>query len=118
MILTGTILIKGTFNLTMEFYSKNMNLTWRCTMVYGPNARSLKHDFWEKLRASVGPHGMPWIIRGSLMLLSGLRTKITVYLIWRILEQQICSCMILSFKSLRRWDADALGLMVKWIRSG
>lgn len=48
--------------LTVEFYSKNVNLTWRCTLVYGPNARSLKLAFWEELRSNVSPPGMPWII--------------------------------------------------------
>lgn len=32
-ILSGAILFKGTFSLTMEFYSKNVNVTWRCTTV-------------------------------------------------------------------------------------
>lgn len=64
-IFDGTMLIRGTFCLTVEFFSKNVNLTWRCTTVYGPNARSLKHAFWEELRACVGPPSIPWIICGD-----------------------------------------------------
>ncbi|XP_039127523.1 uncharacterized protein LOC120263623 [Dioscorea cayenensis subsp. rotundata] len=62
---TCSILTRGTFCLTVEFYSKLVNVTWRCTTVYGPNARALKREFWEELRANVGPQDKPWIICGD-----------------------------------------------------
>lgn len=62
---TGTPVWRGNFTLSIEFYTRNVNLTWRCTTVYGPNARSLKFAFWEELRANVGPPGIPWIICGD-----------------------------------------------------
>lgn len=51
--------------MTVEFQSKRENLTWRCTTVYGPNPRSLKQAFWDELRVSAGPPGLPWIICGD-----------------------------------------------------
>lgn len=40
----------GAFSLTVEFHDRRDNFTWRCTSVYGPNARDLKQSFWEELR--------------------------------------------------------------------
>lgn len=44
-LLTGNIIRIGAFSLTVDFCSKKDNSNWRCTTVYGPNARSLKHAF-------------------------------------------------------------------------
>lgn len=44
-LMTGTLVGRGNFSLLIEFYSRILNLTWRCTSVYGPNARSLKFAF-------------------------------------------------------------------------
>lgn len=74
-ILTGKPVWSGTFTLSVEFFAKNVNLTWRCTTVYGPNAKSLKNAFWEELRASVGPPGMPWIIYGDFNATFNLEDK-------------------------------------------
>ncbi|KAH7691786.1 DNase I-like protein [Dioscorea alata] len=64
-IVSAKLLSWETFSLTVEFCSKRNNLIWRCTSVYGPNARNLKHTFWDELRRSVGPSNVPWIIRGD-----------------------------------------------------
>ncbi|KAH7690481.1 RNA-directed DNA polymerase protein [Dioscorea alata] len=58
-IMSAKLLNIGTFSLTMEFCSKRNNLTWRCTSVYGPNARNLKPAFWDELRRSAGPSNVP-----------------------------------------------------------
>lgn len=65
VLMSGNLLRMGTFNIKVEFCSKHENLTWRCTSVYGPNARSLKCAFWEELRENVGAPGVLLIICGD-----------------------------------------------------
>lgn len=53
-MLTSKLLKVGDFSLSVEFFSKRENFLWQCTSVYGPNARALKHAFWEELRNCTG----------------------------------------------------------------
>ncbi|KAH7665964.1 DNase I-like protein [Dioscorea alata] len=50
VILEAKLLKVGSFSFTVEFRSKRDNMMWRCTSVFGPNARNLKHSFWEELK--------------------------------------------------------------------
>lgn len=59
VILTRKLVKKGYFSLTVDFISKRENLVWRCTTVYGPNARVMKPAFWDELRTYVGAQGVP-----------------------------------------------------------
>ncbi|KAH7690552.1 RNA-directed DNA polymerase protein [Dioscorea alata] len=64
-LFSGKVALRGTFSLTIDFYSKVDNRHWRCTSVYGPNARSLKRLFWEEIRASKGGTNIQWVICGD-----------------------------------------------------
>lgn len=74
-ILTGKLVKKGLFSLTVDFYSKRDNLLWRCTTVYGPNARTLKQDFWDELRSCLDSQEIPWIIYGDFNAIFDLGDK-------------------------------------------
>ncbi|KAH7688393.1 Exodeoxyribonuclease III protein [Dioscorea alata] len=44
-LFSGSIVKVGAFSLTLDFQSRGDNRLWRCTAVYGPNARALKEAF-------------------------------------------------------------------------
>ncbi|KAH7662798.1 DNase I-like protein [Dioscorea alata] len=62
---TGTIVQAGVFSLTLDFLTVGDNRSWRCTTVYGPNARAAKQAFWDEVHGCAAPPGMPWIICGD-----------------------------------------------------
>ncbi|KAH7666018.1 Exodeoxyribonuclease III protein [Dioscorea alata] len=64
-VLNGSFSKIGFFCLRMDFYSKGDNRLWRCTSVYGPNARASKQAFWEELRECAPTPATPWIICGD-----------------------------------------------------
>lgn len=74
-ILTGSVLFIGGFCLTVEFHDKRDHSQWRCTSVYGPNARHLKPAFWEEIRRSGGGGGLPWVICGDFNAIFSVNDK-------------------------------------------
>lgn len=52
LLLDGKVNFSGSFCLTVEFRWKRDNFQWLCTLVYGPNVRTLKASFWEEIRRS------------------------------------------------------------------
>lgn len=74
-ILKGKLVKKGLFSLKVDFYSKRDNLLWRYTTIYGPNARTLKQDFWDELRSCLDSQEIPWIICGDFNAIFDLGDK-------------------------------------------
>lgn len=64
--LAGTIEKVGAFSLTIKFLDKRDNFSWRCTTVYGPNARALKPHFGRSFVAVVVTRGYPGCCVGIL----------------------------------------------------
>lgn len=75
VLFTGKLERMNTFSLTIEFVSKKDNFIWRCTTVYGPNARSLKVAFWEELRECASATNVPWIVCGDFNAIFSLEDK-------------------------------------------
>lgn len=75
VLLVGNEVRRGVFCLTIDFISKTDDLRWRCTSVYGPNARQLKRAFWEELRGCCGDPGVPWVICGDSNAIFSLEDK-------------------------------------------
>lgn len=57
--LVGRLVKVGVFSIMVEFRDERNNFFWRCTSVYGPNARDLKHSFWVELRDCGGDPLVP-----------------------------------------------------------
>lgn len=74
-LLVGMLENVGTFIITIEFHSVRDNFTCRCTSVYGPNARSQKHAFWDELRSCGGDPMVPWVICGDSNAIFSLEDK-------------------------------------------
>ena len=62
---SGSLKHVGSFSLTIEFTNRVDNSVWLCTTVYGPNARSLKSDFWNEIRFVRRLCPAPWVICGD-----------------------------------------------------
>ncbi|KAH7659258.1 RNA-directed DNA polymerase protein, partial [Dioscorea alata] len=62
---TGSLAFSGMFSLSIDFKSISDSFCWRCTAVYGPNARSAKVAFWEELNVSFSGSAMPWVVCGD-----------------------------------------------------
>lgn len=49
-LLKGTLIHSGTFCLFVEFTDQRDLSKWLCTIVYGPNVRNQKVDFWKEIK--------------------------------------------------------------------
>lgn len=65
--------------MTVDFHSKMDNVCWRCTSVYGPNARNLKPSFWEELRNYDNRLDIPWVIYGDFNAIFSMEDKASSY---------------------------------------
>ncbi|XP_039118945.1 uncharacterized protein LOC120255125, partial [Dioscorea cayenensis subsp. rotundata] len=73
--LIGSIASRGTFSVSVDFFSKKENFHWRCTSVYGPNVRQLKAEFWEEIRGCCPAQGVPWVVGGDFNAIFALEDK-------------------------------------------
>lgn len=64
-LLTGTLVHKGTFSLSISFLNKIDHSSFLCTSVYGPNARSQKAEFWSELHNIRLLSTLPWVLGGD-----------------------------------------------------
>ncbi|KAH7687154.1 Exodeoxyribonuclease III protein [Dioscorea alata] len=76
-LLSGSLIHSGVFSLTLEFSNRLDNSVWLCTSVYGPNARSLRSDFWNELRLIRNLRSSPWVICGDFNVMFSLNDKNT-----------------------------------------
>lgn len=60
--LKGNLLYSGQFYLTVESFDSLHNTQWLCTLVYEPNDRQLKQDFWNEVQHINGEKIGPLVI--------------------------------------------------------
>lgn len=65
VVLTGQLVQVGEFNLMGYFCSFSDHLYWRCRGMYEQNMRSLKLDFWAKLKGCAAESSVSWVICGN-----------------------------------------------------
>lgn len=75
VLLKGEVVFRGKFCMSVDFLSIKDNFAWCCTSVYGPNARSLKSDFWEELRGCGVSPTVPWVLCGDFNAIFSLEDK-------------------------------------------
>ncbi|KAH7677354.1 DNase I-like protein [Dioscorea alata] len=61
--------------ITVDICSNRDRLCWRCTRVYGPNARSWKPAFWGELRDYATEANVPWVLCGDFNAIFSLEDK-------------------------------------------
>lgn len=74
-LLSGRLVQAGEFSIIADFLSKKDNLRWLCTVVYGPNERALKQNFWDELRRCKGASPLPWVICGNFNTIFAVEDK-------------------------------------------
>lgn len=75
ILLEGHLLFQGSYCLSVKFHFKANDVSWVCTSIYGPNARHLKSDFWNKIITYHPGVGMSWVICGDFNSIFSHRDK-------------------------------------------
>lgn len=73
--ISGTLIQKGIFSITIGFTNCSDNSEWACTSVYGQNDRLLTSTFWSEISSARNLHSTPWVICGDFNNIFSLEDK-------------------------------------------